>query len=84
MKLGPQEIKLNWPLFCAWWSGLWGGLMIGFLAGIWCSGSRWTEMWLRFLVLPGIVFIAFLPRTILQFCEGVKRFRAAARRQPHL
>ena len=84
METGFRELKLTWPLFRAWWSGLWVGVAVGIYAGLWFSQSRWIDMPFRLLwwVIPGsCLFIAFLPRTVFQISEGVGRYRAAARGQ---
>ena len=83
MKLGLK--KWTWSEFEAMWSGLFFGVLFGLYVGAWVGPSRWLGVpRLLYVGTPVATVIAWLPQMIGQLVRGVRTFRAASRRQPHL
>jgi len=84
MKLGINIKNLTWPLFRAWWSGMWFGVMLGLYVVAWFGHVSWLDTHLLAWIIPmGCLFMAIIPDMVAQVIQGVRRYRGAAKRRPY-
>ncbi len=84
MKLG---INITWPLFTAWWRGVWLGIFIGSAVVGYIFRDQFAHMssiriFFCSLIGPGIIFIGEAPFGVVEVIAAVRKFRAASKHQP--
>ena len=80
---GCMRRRFSWSQIRGVWFGLWSGLMLGA-----ASADRITEWVGGRTMLPVAftmaLFVAVVPDAVVQVYRGLRRFRAAAKRQPQM